>query len=707
MSLAHLAAFSRHAKLHHVIGTTLGQWVLICFIFLVLQFIGTVVCRLTGENTWNDSFWSCYTLLIDIGTQTGLPANATPTDKLVSVVISLVGFVYCLTLLGMVVDLIREVLDDCRTRFSSVPAKDHWLILGWGDKTLLLVDELLSAITDDKKGCCGCCRRRQIVILADLPEQHMAEEVQMHCRTGQSRHSVSNFFFPLIRYKEGNPTDVTELLKVSAPYANEILVASTSSNPSRSDVKAISTLLAVAAMPSDSPVTGDVSVEMCDPNNVRVVQTILKQARGIVARQLVRRMLVLRSLVPSVGYVYLALTSFKGDANLLFVPVPATVLGVRFQDVGRYFPDAVICGLRSADLPEGRIIPAPSYCLKSTDTLIALAKDAAAGRRCVPLARNDCVSDAVSPGSCAADVIREDGQICLAASAGGPKVVLLFGCPADFVDILDIIDSYLAPGSTVHILSRKPKEVRQSIIEQHLRLSGRTQFARISVEQHEGESTSKWEMQKLPLDTASCALILAERLTESESPLAADSRNLTTAIMVKQQLLDSNNGGAMTRVFTTHTQDSSVLKGSRHKCKLVTELLDPKSEAVLASNSGVRSQGSYVYTSARETAIYAVASERSDVYELLLQLSDADSTSAFVTVAPTSHYVTSIEDLSFYDLQLRVLATCGGILLGWRDFSERYPVLNPQRKHEVMEWTDYTDTELIILRHSESSFKSG
>ncbi|CAE7843573.1 unnamed protein product, partial [Symbiodinium microadriaticum] len=211
-----------------VIGTTLGQWVLICFVFLVLQFIGTVVCRLTEFNNWNDSFWTCYTLLIDIGTQTGLPADATPTDKLVSVVISLVGFVYCLTLLGMVVDLIREVLDDCRTRFSSVPAKDHWLILGWGDKTLLLVDELLSAISDDKRRCCGCCRRRQIVILADLSEQHMAEEVQMHCKTGQSRHSLARFFFPVIRYKEGNPTDVTELLKVSAPYASEILVASTS-----------------------------------------------------------------------------------------------------------------------------------------------------------------------------------------------------------------------------------------------------------------------------------------------------------------------------------------------------------------------------------------------------------------------------------------------------------------------------------------------
>lgn len=545
------------------------------------------------------------------------------------------------------------------------------------------------------------------MILADLSEQHMAEEVQMHCKTGQSRHSLARFFFPVIRYKEGNPTDVTELLKVSAPYASEILVASTSSNPSRSDVKAISTLLAVAAMPSDSPVTCDVSVEMCDPNNVKVAQTILKQARGIVARQLVRRMLVLRSLVPSVGYVYLALTSFKGDSNLLFVPAPAVVVGLKFQDVARFFPDAVICGIRSADLPEGRLIPAPGYTMKSTDTLVVLAKDAMAGRRCVPpLARNGVSNNvSVSLGSCCADVLRDDGQICLTASVGGPKVVLLFGCPPDFVEILDIIDSYLAPGSTVHILSRKPKDARNSIIQQHLRLSGRTQFARISVEQHEGESTSKWEMQKLPLDTASCALILAERLTESESPLAADSRNLTTAIMVKQQLLEQNNGGALTRVFTQHTQDSSVLKGSRHKCKLVTELLDPKSEAVLASNSSVRSQGSYVYTSARETAIYAVASERSDVYELLLQLSDADSNSAYITVAPTSHYVTSIEDLSFYDLQLRVLATCGGILLGWRDFSERYPQLNPDRKHEIREWSDYTDIELIILRHSESCFK--
>ena len=35
-----------------------------------------------GLRNWSPG----YTLLIDIGTQTGLPADATPTDKLVSVV---------------------------------------------------------------------------------------------------------------------------------------------------------------------------------------------------------------------------------------------------------------------------------------------------------------------------------------------------------------------------------------------------------------------------------------------------------------------------------------------------------------------------------------------------------------------------------------------------------------------------------------------
>ena len=41
-----------------------------------------------------------------------------------------------------------QVAQDLRTRFSSVRAQGHWLILGWGDKTLLLIDELLLGLAE-------------------------------------------------------------------------------------------------------------------------------------------------------------------------------------------------------------------------------------------------------------------------------------------------------------------------------------------------------------------------------------------------------------------------------------------------------------------------------------------------------------------------------------------------------------------------------
>lgn len=711
MSLIHVSSLRRRVPLHNVIGTTFGQWVLVLCLFVFLQCSGTVLWRLSGGNdefstTWNDSWWISYTLLIDIGTQTGLAANERPTIKIVSVVISLVGFVYCLTLLGMVVDLIREVLDDCRMRFSSVPAHGHWLILGWGDKTLLLVDELLTSIASRPQRRCGCCRRRQIVILADMPEQQMADEVKVHCLADPLLQRIGTLFFPIVRYKQGNPTDISELLRVSAPMAQDILVASTSENGNLSDLKAISALLAVAAMPNDSQVTADVWVEVCQEQSLRAMNIILPQARGIVARKLVNRIMVLRALVPSAGFVFLSMTSLKSTAKLQLLDAPPLTWGVPFREVGRFFPDAVVCGVKRPDGVTEGIIPQGGYAIEANDQLVLLARNAEHAQRCIMPIREEGV---VPIGDCSGylvdSMVKSDGQLRLGPSADGPKVVLVLGCPGDIAEILDSIDMRLASESHVHILSRTPATQREEWIQQHLKTSGRTQYARITVHQYEGESTSKWEMVKLPLDTANYALILAERVGEDESTLAVDSRNLTTAIFLKQHLASTGPEGAMTRSFTTNTttsKDSSVVRGSR-KCKMVTELLDPKSETVLAGNTGVRSQGSFMYTNARETAIYAMAVEQREVYDLFLQLSDSKCDVGYVTAAPVSHYVTGIEDVSFYEMQRRVFQSCRGILLGWRDFADRYPKLNPERKDQQIEWEDVSGCELIILRPADDS----
>eukprot|EP00435_Cladocopium_sp_Y103_P022778 s1799_g5.t1 len=436
-----LFSLLRTRHLENVIGTTLGQWVLVGCVFLFLQCAGTVVWIAFGGNeefstSWNDSWWISYTLLVDIGTQTGLSARERGSIKFVSAVISLVGFVYFLTLLGMVVDLLRDFLNDMRMRFSSVRASNHWLILGWGDKTLLLIDELLTSIASappQRKccGCCGCRRRRQIVILADMPTQQMADEVQVHCLADPLLQRITTLFLPVVCYKQGNPTDISELLSVSAPNARDILVARTSENGHLSDLKAISALLALAAMPVDSPVNGDVWVEVCQEQSLRTVKTILPDSHGIVARKVVNRMMVLRALVPSVGFVFLSMTSASfanksqtqlsaksqlltptvgrpqgpgprapatvPAAKLHLVPAPPSVCGVPFSEVGRFFPDAVVCGVKCSVESRKSIIPEGNYCMQAQDVLVMVAPHAAAAKRCVVPRPSTTSAAAVAP----------------------------------------------------------------------------------------------------------------------------------------------------------------------------------------------------------------------------------------------------------------------------------------------------------------------
>lgn len=138
-----------------------------------------------GTNL-RESFWIAYTLLVDIGTQTSFSPSERGVVRAVAVVISIIGFVYCLLFLGMVVELIRSLLLRWKVRYSRVEAHGHWLILGWGDKTIFLLEELLAALQTEEgsTSCCSCCcRRRRIVVLAERPVREMQAQLRLHFRT--------------------------------------------------------------------------------------------------------------------------------------------------------------------------------------------------------------------------------------------------------------------------------------------------------------------------------------------------------------------------------------------------------------------------------------------------------------------------------------------------------------------------------------------
>ncbi|CAE8637698.1 unnamed protein product, partial [Polarella glacialis] len=503
---------------------------------LVLIFGCAFFWSLTGGNercdsSFNGSFWASYTYLVDIGTQTGLRPDESYEVRFVAVVISLLGFVYSLTLLGMVVDGIRDILNIMKQHYSMIHVNNHCLILGWGEKTLFLIHELLAEQKNSvlpPRSCLRCGRRqkRTIVILSELSEYAMSEKVMNHFRFWAVDVSHVN-----IRYATGNPTNRTDLRKVSASLADDILVMCLGQGGKVSDQEAIQTLLALGALPGG--VSGDVWVEMHDKNVSSVVSTLLPAADGIIARHSVTRMALLRSLVPSVGFAYMELASFRRGSQICVVDAPKELIGCRFIDACYQFQNAILLGVTDAnnrmlkeDSASPGFMPGADYLLKEGNQLVMISSNimsASKLRRATdkpPLQKRSPLERTYK----APRLLRDDGQLWLGPAAEKKMIVLMIGCPDDFPEMLKIIDLFLASGSEVHILSDQTLAWRESCLNQH----GNPPFERLLVRHYVGSTTNKSELSRLPLGTASCALILAERLSDDEEPISSDSRSLTT-----------------------------------------------------------------------------------------------------------------------------------------------------------------------------------
>mmetsp|Transcript_70830 Transcript_70830/g.185725 ORF Transcript_70830/g.185725 Transcript_70830/m.185725 type:complete len:192 (+) Transcript_70830:2-577(+) len=135
----------------------------------------------------------------------------------------------------------------------------------------------------------------------------------------------------------------------------------------------------------------------------------------------------------------------------------------------------------------------------------------------------------------------------------------------------------------------------------------------------------------------------------------------------------------------------------KDKCKVLTELLDPKSQQVVEGNVNVRKTGSFVYSNALETGLLAMAASDPTVYAILMCLMDPKSGVGHIVAVPVKSLVEGTEHLSYFDLNARVFGACGGILLGWRRMGDRHPILNPTNKHQALEWSQAGKDELSIF----------
>ena len=132
----------------------------------------------TKRKKFYAAAWFAWGLFFDPGTQTSLSGYSNSRrDLLAAGAISVLGFLFNLTvglayafagprppspnnastytrhqMLGFIVDRMRTILDQTRLLYGRVVVNDHVLVCGWTDKTLFLLQELMTLLADEKRG---------------------------------------------------------------------------------------------------------------------------------------------------------------------------------------------------------------------------------------------------------------------------------------------------------------------------------------------------------------------------------------------------------------------------------------------------------------------------------------------------------------------------------------------------------------------------
>lgn len=700
-----------------LLGTWQGQWVGLISVGLGLIVCGTVTWKLNGGNndygtSWKHCVWISWGLFFDPGTQTGISADDPNAILWTALVFSVMGFIYNLSVLGIIVETARSVMTRWKLERFKIVMTDHVLVLGWTDKTLFLLEEILKEA--ENRGS----KRQKVVVLADRGELEMKGQVKAHLGDSLAGHTV--------KFHRGCIYNPKDLLRVSVASARDIILLGRGGPADEADLEAVRVMVALAALPV--LLNGRVLAEVRCANTAPVLEALLPSvAEGIHARSAVNRMLCYMATQPAVGDCLACLSSFSDGDELYLVRVPL-LDGSSFGKACRHFAKSVCVGLKPAG-QQVVLAPPDERVLLPTDRLLLIAPDETAiaeqGRGASQLLKQQqqrLSTGVMESGNQLRRILTGqpwDSVVAPKPSSpavdlgdawhGLPSIFVMIGWPDEVGDLLMALDCQVPPDTTLHLLSAKTVPEREESLAackaclRHLRL-----------EHHVGKGTAVEHLEALPLAQARAILVLAEgqeqraQAQDGASAIAKDSACLACAVTICS-LCDGRYGQDLAR----------QLRG-----RVICELLDPRTDGMLARNKELRKRCIFFRSNALETGLFAMASSEPVVFNtlqlLLMPSSDVGSLFSwplarfvYPTELPSAHADAPGKGVaggggefllfSFWDLHARVRRCCGGLLIGWQKASTgAWNLGSSTGRSETLPWSP-TDRLLVISRSAEAT----
>lgn len=476
------------------------------------------------------------------------------------------------SLIGLISNGMRNRLEFLHKGRSDVVENGHIVILGWCEQIFTILQELLIANASEKRAC--------IVILGQKDKQAMEEEIGRKVnRVGRTR----------IVCRTGNPMDMADLSIVSINTARSIVVLSPESiNP---DADVIKVILAITNHPKRRKEPYKIVAGIRQPKNNNVAQVAGKdEVEWLRMGDIVARIIAQACRQSGLSAVYDELLNFRGSE--VYLHQEPGLAGVSFGEAQLASEKEVLIGLVSKGIV--RLNPDPEVQIEKEDQLIVIAPD-----------NTQIHFAAETPPS-----IRQEAISIQPDPPRHPEHTLILGWNWRGTTIIQELDYYVAPGSTVQVVAD-----RQGVTDDLARDCHNLRHLEVCY-QH-ADTTDRHILENLGLENYHHVILLSysDRLPTQQS----DAQSLMTLL---------------------HLRDISVKHNLHYS--IVSEMLDARNRNL----AKVTQADDFIVSDHILSLIMAQVLENQMIHKVFQDLFDPSGSELYLK--PACQYVRSGQPVDFY-----------------------------------------------------------
>ncbi len=472
---------------------------------------GAMVLPVEEEHGhFGESVWWAFLRLTDPGY---LGDDQGAWRRVVSTWLTVSGYVVFLgALVAIMTQWLNARMRQLESGLTPVATRNHVVVLGWSNRTLPVVGEILRSEGRVKRFLAlRHASKLRLVILSDEVSPWHAQTLRDDPSIGKrSRHIV---------LRSGSPLVVDDLERVDCLNAAAVIVPSGGGGTSLSaDMATIKALLSMSSHPAAS-VRGlpYVVAEIQDHRKVTVARRAYRGPLEIISgNALISRLVAQNLRHRGLSKVYAELLSHQVGCGI-FVREAGSLTGLSLAEAAALHDRAVLCGTvrwnGSEYLP---YLNAPGdFVIEADDRLVFVAPD---------------YEHTVARGTPAWPVTSVEGSAPAEAPADrAPRRVLVLGWNSKVVTLIHELETYRDEPFEVTAVSLVPERARQSALEDYGALE------RVRCRHVEADYAVERELRALAPDQYDNILLASsERLTSGEE---ADTRAVVGYLLL-EELLD-------------------------------------------------------------------------------------------------------------------------------------------------------------------------